>query len=102
MYRPEDNQIMKGQGRQGHGQKNNLLLFNYSLCVCVWMHSTRFTVAAFDTFSAISCILLPTQIRLEFLFDLSKDPEAKVDIGDENLTPVQMLTERVITKVFNH
>ena len=33
---------------------------------------------------------------------MSKDPEAKVNIGDENLTPVQMLTERVITKVFNH
>ena len=25
-----------------------------------------------------------------------------VDIDDKNLTPVQMLTERVITKVFQH
>lgn len=34
------------------------------------------------------------------LFDLSKDLETTV--SDENLTPVQLLTERVITKVFNH
>ena len=32
----EDNQIMKGHG---HEQKNNQLLFNYSLCV--WMYSTQ-------------------------------------------------------------
>ena len=31
---------------------------------------------------------------------MSKDPEATV--SNENLTPVQLLTERVITKVFTH
>lgn len=36
------------------------------------------------------------------VYDLSKDPEAIVDINDENLTPVQLLIERVIMKVFNH
>lgn len=36
------------------------------------------------------------------VFNLSKDPEATVDINNENLTPVQLLIERVITKVFNH